>query len=58
MVVRIVSAVLFLLWLVLVFVVGKAGLVHLLMIAAVCTASIDIVAVYRSRMTGNEANRS
>ena len=50
MVVRIVSTVLFLIWLVLVL-IGKGGLVHLLLIAAVCTASVDVVAVYRSRIT-------
>jgi len=56
MVARIVSTVLFLLWLVLVFVVGKGGLAHLLLIAAVCTASVDAVAVYRSRMTVTEVD--
>ena len=56
MVSRIVSTVLFLLWLVLVFVVGKGGLAHLLLIAAVCTASVDAVAVYRSRMTVTEVD--
>ena len=57
MVARIVSTVLFLLWLVLVFVVGKGGLAHLLLIAAVCTASVDAVALYRSRMTVTEVDR-
>jgi hypothetical protein len=56
MVARIVSIVLFLIWLVLVL-VGKGGLVHLLLIAAVCTASVDAVAVYRSRMTVRDAER-
>jgi hypothetical protein len=55
MVERIVSTVLFLIWVVLVFLVGKGGLAHLLLIAAICTASIDVVAVYRSRMTVTDA---
>ena len=56
MVARIVSTVLFLIWLVLVL-IGKGGLVHLLLIAAVCTASVDAVAVYRSRMTVTDADK-
>ncbi len=55
MVARIVSAVLFVIWLVLVL-VGKGGLVHLLLIAAVCVGAVDAVAVYRSRMTVTDAD--
>jgi hypothetical protein len=56
MVARIISIVLFLIWLVLVL-VGKGGLVHLLLIAAVCVGAVDAVAVYRSRITVSDAER-
>lgn len=56
MVARIVSTVLFLIWLVLVL-IGKGGLVYLLLIAAVCTAAVAAVAVYRSRMTAIDADK-
>lgn len=57
MIARIVSTVLFLLWLVLVFAAGKGGLVHLILIAAVCFGMVDAVAIYRSRMTVTDADR-
>lgn len=56
MVARIVSIVLFLIWLVLVL-IGKGGLVHLLLIAAVCTAAVAAIAVYRSRMAVGDADK-
>ena len=56
MVARIVSTVLFLIWLVLVL-MGKGGLVHLLLIAAVCFASVDVVSAYRSRMTVGDGDK-
>jgi hypothetical protein len=50
MVPRLISTILFAIWLVLV-VLGKAGFVHLLLLGSLGVAAVDAVAVYRSRMT-------
>jgi hypothetical protein len=52
MVPRIISAIIFAIWLVLV-VLGKGGFVHLLLLGSLGVAAVDAVAVYRSRMTIN-----
>lgn len=50
MLLRIISAILFLSWLVLV-IVGKGGFVHLLLLNSIGLAVVEAAAAYRSRMT-------
>jgi len=52
MALKILIAVLFLVWLAL-FLLGKGGFIHLLVISAVCVAAVEIMTAIRSRMTVN-----
>ena len=54
---RILSTVLFAIWLVLVL-GGKGGFVHLLLLTAIGVALVDLAAIYRSRMTITDTDRS
>jgi hypothetical protein len=56
MIPRIAATILFAIWLVLVA-LGKGGFVHLLLLAAIGVATVDAVAVYRSRMTVTDADQ-
>ena len=47
---RILSGVLLVIWLVLVF-LGKGGFVHLLLLSSIGIATVELVVVYRTRMT-------
>ncbi|MFN0278913.1 MAG: hypothetical protein ACKVRN_09950 [Pyrinomonadaceae bacterium] len=47
---RLITATLLGIWLVLI-VLGKGGFIHLLLLSAMGIAFVDVVAVYRSRMT-------
>ncbi len=48
---RLIATILFGIWLVLVF-LGKGGFVHLLLFNAIGVASVEVMTVLRSRMTG------
>ncbi len=48
---KIVTGILLLVWLVLVL-IGKGGFVHLLLLNALGVASVELMTMYRSRVTG------
>jgi len=56
MVPREIASVLFAIWLVLVL-LGKGGFVHLILFTAVGVALVDLMAVYRARMTMTDAGK-
>ncbi|CAN5422475.1 hypothetical protein BH10ACI2_BH10ACI2_14300 [soil metagenome] len=47
---RITSAIIFLIWVVLVL-IGKGGLVHILLLSAVGIAFVDLMSIVRSKLT-------
>ena len=52
---RVIAGGLFLIWLALVL-LGKGGFVHLLLLNAIGVASVEVMTIYRARVTG-ESNQ-
>ncbi|MBV9240546.1 MAG: hypothetical protein JO314_00930 [Acidobacteria bacterium] len=56
MITRLITLTLFAIWLVLIL-LGKGGMVHLLLISAICVGAVDMVGTYRSKLTISDADK-